>query len=337
MKKFHTWSVLVGVALLIVLVWSIGLDALWRDLTLLGWGLVPLVLIEGVADIFHTFGWRHCLSGVHRQLPFWRIFGIRMAGTSINYLTPTASLGGEVTKGTLLSLHHQGAEAATAVIVGKLSYALAQLIFAVAGSVVILLGVDLPAGVWVAVLGGSSLLGAGIIGFLLVQKHGKLGAVVRWAVDHRIGGKALKSAAENITQVDQALKTFYREQPRDLPLSMAWHTVGLACGIVQSWYFLYLLTGRSSFLLASGVWFLGSWLDLMSFAIPFHIGVLEATRVAVFRILGFQSALGLTFGVSLRIEQIFWAGVGLLIYLGLLAEKRKEDLSPEKLAAEEGP
>jgi hypothetical protein len=158
--------------------------------------------------------------------------------------------------------------------------------------------------------------------------------VVRWAVSRGIGGKPLERAAENITQVDQALKTFYREQPRDLPLSMAWHTVGMACGIVQSWYFLYLVTGRSSFLLAAGIWFLGSWLDLMSFAIPFHIGVLEATRVAVFRILGFQSALGLTFGVSLRIEQIFWAGVGLLIYFGLLAEKRRKETLSARMAGE---
>jgi hypothetical protein len=337
MKSFHTWSILIGVALLVTLVGSIGPEALWRDMALLGWGLVPLVLIEGVADIFHTFGWRHCLSGPHRQLPFWRIFGIRMAGTSINYLTPTASLGGEVTKGTLLSLHHQGAEAATAVIVGKLSYALAQLIFAVAGSVVILLGVDLPVGVWIAVLGGSSLLGAGIIGFFLVQKYGKLGSVVRWAVAHKLGGKALKNAAEGINQVDQALKVFYREQPRDLPLSMLWHIVGLACGIVQSWYFLYLLTGHSSLLMGAGVWFLGSWLDLMSFAVPFHIGVLEATRVAVFRVLGFQSALGLTFGVSLRIEQMFWAGVGLLIYLGLLAEQRRKEVPTPNMTAEGKP
>jgi hypothetical protein len=337
MKKFHTWSILIGVALLGALVWTIGPEALWRDITLLGWGLVPLVLIEGVADIFHTLGWSHCLSGPHRRLSFWRIFGIRMAGTSMNYLTPTASLGGEVTKGTLLSLHHHGAEAATAVIIGKLSYALAQLIFVVAGSVVILYGVDLPVGVWIAVLGGSSVLGAGIIGFLLVQKYGKLGAVIRWAVSRKVGGRALKNAAEGITQVDQSLKVFYREQPRDLPLSMLWHIAGLTCGIVQSWYFLYLLTGQSSLLMGAGVWFLGSWLDLMSFAVPFNIGVLEATRVAVFRVLGFQSALGLTFGVSLRIEQMFWAGVGLLIYLGLLSEQRRKEVPTPNVTAEGKP
>jgi len=98
----------------------------------------------------------------------------------------------------------------------------------------------------------------------------------------------------------------------------------MVCGIVQTWYFLYLLTGSGSPAMAAGIWFLSSWLDLLSFPIPMNIGVLEATRVIVFRILGFQPALGLSYGVSLRLVQIFWAGVGLLIYWALLAERQGE-------------
>jgi hypothetical protein len=142
-------------------------------------------------------------------------------------------------------------------------------------------------------------------------------------VSHRVGGKGMQTAADHMSQVDQALKLFYKEHPRGLALSMFWHTVGMACGIVQSWYFLLLLTDDPSFIMAAGIWFLGSWLDLLSFAVPFNIGVLEGTRVIVFNVLGFHSALGLTFGVALRLEQLFWAGVGLLFYGGLLV-KRKE-------------
>jgi hypothetical protein len=237
-----------------------------------------------------------------------------MAGYSINYLTPTAGLGGEVTKGALLSLNHRGPQAATGVIIGKLSFSLAQLLFVVLGSVIVLWGIDLPDGVWVGMLAASALLGAGIIGFLAVQKYGKLGTVVRWLVVHKVGGKTLEKAANHITNVDDELKLFYKEHPMDLPLSMFWHAVGFSCGIIQSWYFLFLLTDDPSLLLAAGVWFLGAWMDLVSFAIPVNIGVLEATRVIAFKLVGFQSDLGLTYGIALRLEQIFWAGVGLFIY-----------------------
>ena len=96
MKKFHVGSILLGIGLLIFLVWKIGLDALWRDLSLLGWGLVPFVLLEGVVKIFQALGWRYCLSPPHRSLPFFRLVAIHLAGNAINYFTPTATLGGEV-------------------------------------------------------------------------------------------------------------------------------------------------------------------------------------------------------------------------------------------------
>jgi len=325
MKKFHAWSVILGIILLALLIWQIGVDALWQDLKLLGWGLLPLILIEGVADLFHTLGWRHCLSGPHRSLPFFHIVCIRMAGYSINYLTPTAGLGGEVTKGTLLSLNHRGPQAATGVIIGKLSYSLAQLLFVVLGSVIVLWRIDLPVGVWMAMLAASTILGAGILGFLAVQKYGKLGSIVRWLVAHKVGGKTLKKATHHITQVDNDLKLFYKEHPLDLPLSMFWHAVGFSCGIVQSWYFLFILTDDPSLVIAAGIWLLGTWLDLVSFAIPFNIGIFEATRVIAFRLVGFTSALGLTYGVALRLEQIFWAGVGLLIYAVFVLRSSQRD------------
>ena len=320
MKKFHFSAILLGAVLLILLIWKIGVYALWRDLSLLGWGLIPFVLMEGVAHLFHTLGWRYCLSPPHRSLPFIRLLGINLASGSINYFTPTATLGGEVVKGTLLSLHHGGPEAATGVIIGKLSYALSQLLFVVLGSVFILWKIGLPAAGSVPMLVGSTLLGAGIVGFLVVQKHGKLGAVVRWLAAHKVGGETLKKAANQINQVDEALRLFYMEGPGDLLLSIFWHVVGMVCSIVKTWYFLLLLP-EGSFFAAAGIFFLGTWFDLITFAIPLGIGVQEGGRVLAFKLLGFSLAQGLTFGIALRFEQIFWAGVGLFIYPALLPGK----------------
>lgn len=336
MKKFHVGTILLGIALLILLIWKIGLEALWRDLSLLGWRLVPFILMEGVVDIFHTLGWRYCLSPPHRSLSFGRLFGIRLAGSSINYFTPTATLGGEVIKGTLLSFHSRGPEAATGVIIGKLSYSLSQLLFVVLGSILILWKIHLPAARSLAMLAGSTLLGAGIVGFLIVQKHGKLGTVVRWLIAHRVGGETLRKAGYQISQVDEALKLFYKERPGDLPLSMSWHIAGMTWSILKTWYFLSLLTD-GSFLAAAGIWFLGTWFDLLTFPIPLGIGIQEGIRVLAFKALGFSFSWGLTYGIALRLEQIFWGGIGLLVYAALLAGKRERRLFPKKGVTSDDP
>ncbi|MGV8074726.1 MAG: flippase-like domain-containing protein [Syntrophobacteraceae bacterium] len=321
MKKFHTATIILGATLLIFLVLQIGPENLWKELYALGWGLVPLILIEGVADIFHTVGWRHCLTGPHRSLPFFRLFRIRMAGFSINYLTPTGTIGGEVAKGALLSSDHRSAGAVTGVVIGKLAYTFAQLILVSVGSIITLRNVDLPFGVWPALLASSALVGLGIFLFLLVQKYGKLGGLVRLLASRKLGGPILEKAAQHITAVDNELKTFYSERPKDLPIAMAWHILGMSCGIVQSWYFLFLLMDHPSFAVAAGIWFLGSWFDLLTFAVPMGIGVQEAARILIFKVLGYGSVMGLTFGVTLRVEQIFWAACGLLCYSSLITDR----------------
>ena len=133
----------------------------------------------------------------------------------------------------------------------------------------------------------------------------------------------MQKAASLITDVDEKLRGFYARRPTDLVLSMLWHIAGMALGILQSYYFLVVLMGSTSWSLAAGLWFLGTWFSLLSFAAPIDLGVMEATRVIAFVIFGLQSSVGLAYGITLRLEQVFWAGVGLLIYTALVVQMRK--------------
>ncbi len=326
-KKLHLLAIFCGCLLIALLILQIGPGQLWSQLKLLGWALVPLILIEGVADILHTQAWRHCLSDEQRALPFFRILCIRMAGYSISYLTPTAGMGGEVAKGVLLASNSTGSDSATGIIVDNLSYALAQLVFVVGGTLVTLPGARMPRSIWVAMLTATTLLGAGMFIFLAMQRYGKLGAFLRWCVVHRLGGRRMEKLAAHLTGVDEKLRFFYQRRRTDLLLSMFWHIAGMALGILQCYYFLLILAGHASWALASGLWFLGTWFNLLSFALPIDLGIMEATRVLAFLIFGLQSSLGLAYGITLRLEQIFWAGVGLLIYAVLAFEMRKKTIS----------
>jgi len=314
MKILHGCLLVLGVGFLVYLIGCIGMGELWRELRLLGWGLVPLLLSEGLAEFFHTLGWRRCLSGPHRALHLWLLFRIRMAGYAINYLTPTAALGGEATRAGLLSAYGRGTEAVSGVLIDKACFALGHLLFVVLGSVVILSRIQLPSALAVAMVLAGVLLAAGIIAFALLQKNGKLGAVVRWLAAHHVGGGRLRRAAEEITAVDEAFRIFYRDRPRDLALAVAWHLVGFPVGILQTWLFFVLLGHPPSFTVAASVWFLGLWFDLLTFAIPLNLGTLEGSRILTFRAVGYEAVQGMTFGVTMRLAQLVWAVFGLISY-----------------------
>ena len=243
-----------------------------------------------------------------------------MAGDAISYLTPTATLGGEVTKAALLASNHRGPEAISGVLVGKLCFSLAHLLFVAAGSVLILWRIKLPPALWVGMLSSGAFLACGITGFLLVQKYGKLGALLRWLVARKMGGRKLQTAAQDITEVDEALKVFYRERPLGLPLAVCWHLLGDSVGIVQTWLFFSLLHRDPSLVVAAGTWFLGIWFDLLTFAVPLNLGALEGTRIVALKAVGYNALLGMTYGVALRLAQLFWSAFGLVSY-GLLASR----------------
>ena len=321
MKFFNVVLLFLGCALLAALIWTVGPGELWHELASLGWGLIPFAFCEGAAEMIHTLGWRHCLSGNLRSISWFRLYRIRMAGYAINYLTPTASLGGEVTKTTLLAAQSQVSQAASGVLIGKVCFGLAHLLFVVLGVPVVMHTMHLAAPVWIPLLLSAALVATGIIIFLLLQKHGKLGAPTRWLVAKGIGGRTLEKIAANFTALDEELRAFYRERPMDMCLAMCWHLTGYSIGIAQTWFFLHLLHPPTSLAIAAGVWFVGMWFDLLTFAIPLNAGSLEGTRILAFKLIHYGAPLGLAYGVALRLAQMLWAAIGLVLYGELTTHK----------------
>lgn len=333
MKKLNTVLLVLGLAFLAYLVWNVGPARLWQQVSALGWGVIPLILSEGAGNLAHTLGWRNCIDGRHPRVPLFRLFRMAMAGYAINYLTPTACVGGEVSKAALLASTQKGSDAASSVLLDKLSTAFAHLVLAVVGALVLIWSVRLPPALLVSMVVTTGLLICAMAAFLLLQKHGKLGSLCRWLVAHKLGGRPLEQAATHVSEVDDALKHFYREHPTRMVLSIWWHLLGHSAAILQAWLFLWLLKQPAPLATVAGAGFLSLWFDLLTFVIPLNLGTLEGSRIVTFKALGCPALLGMTFGVAVRIAQVFWACFGLVSY-GLFAMRKPG--SPPALARSPG-
>jgi hypothetical protein len=60
------------------------------------------------------------------------------------------------------------------------------------------------------------------------------------------------------------------------------------------------------------------WIDLVTFAVPMNLGVLEGGRLVAFRMAGFGDLPGMSFGLVTRAAQLFWATAGLVSYALLI-------------------
>jgi uncharacterized protein (TIRG00374 family) len=334
MKVFNAILLTLGTALLAGLLWSIGPRELWRELSSLGWGLIPFMMCEGISEMIHTFGWRRCFNGNIRNASWSFMFRVRMAGYAINYLTPSAALGGEITRTTLLASKGRVSQAASGVLIGKVCFGVAHLLFVALGTLLIIHTVRLEKVVWVPLLLSALLVGCGIFIFFLLQMRGKLGAPIRWLAAKGFGGGKLEKAVVNLTTLDEELRAFYREHPKDMCIAVCCHLLGYSVGIAQTWFFFHLLHPPTPLSVAAAIWFLGMWFDLLTFAIPMNAGSLEGSRVLVFKLFRFGAPLGMAYGVALRLAQILWATIGLGFYGQLIA--RKEALPISGSIPEEG-
>lgn len=93
-----------GVVALGVLIWSAGFESILALLSKVGivWFLV-VVVQEIVAHGANTMGLLVCLPRDRASLPFWRTFAVRLAGEGVNSAVPTATIGGELLKISLLT------------------------------------------------------------------------------------------------------------------------------------------------------------------------------------------------------------------------------------------
>src|SRR5262249_48495598 len=91
-----------GLALLLTIVGQVGLAGLVRDLRLIGWGLIVILLVEGLNVLFNTWGWGLAFPAGERTVSSRRLLAARLAGDGVNYLTPSATVGGELLRVRLL-------------------------------------------------------------------------------------------------------------------------------------------------------------------------------------------------------------------------------------------
>ncbi len=74
-------------------------SSVYANLKLVGWGLAVTIVMEALARIANTLGWRVVIEKCPRELTFRNCSPARIAGEAIDYTTPSAQLGGQVRDG----------------------------------------------------------------------------------------------------------------------------------------------------------------------------------------------------------------------------------------------
>ena len=298
-----------------------GIDELVRDLSTMGSGLAVVVLIEGLSVVFNTAGWMLAFPPGERTVGGGRLLGVRLAGDAVNYLTPSATVGGELLRIRLLAGLGPASVTWASVGAAKLGQTAAQISFVCLG-----LALVLPQftrlSPWMGGLLGISV--AVLAGAALVQLVGR-------GIWTTLGGIARRLALARFLpgtwtdpgrQMDLALR---RLGAARVVAVLGCFLAGWAVGAVEIYVILAWVGGPVDWQTALALEIGSVLVDGIFFFVPAKIGTQEGGKVLLFAMLGLDPARGLTVGVVRRIRELTYAGLGLAVLAWLTTRPAAEE------------
>jgi len=302
-----------GLVLLGVTVWQIGLDTLVDDLRILGWGLGAVLLVEALNVLLNTWGWSLAFPAGERTVSGWWLLAARLAGDGVNYLTPSGTVGGEFLRVRLLGPTVPLGVRWASVSVAKLAQVVAQAVFVLLGLALVLPRLT-PVSREVAWIVGA---GAALLVSLALAWLLRRGV---WATLHGVAGRlglGQRVPAGWVATGRELDATLTRLGHGRLVASLACFVAAWAVGAAEIYLILWWLGGPVDWQTALAVETGSVIIDGILFFVPAKVGTQEGGKVLLFAALGLSPARGLTVGVVRRIRELTYAGLGLAA-LGIL-------------------
>jgi uncharacterized membrane protein YbhN (UPF0104 family) len=298
------------------MVWRVGPSSLLDIFHAIGLWLVPYVLLEVIPVVLHSAGWAACFPGQRLPVKLWRLVLVGKAGNAINYLLPTATIGGEVVKVLMLEVAMPREQAMAMVVIDKASSTIARMLYLTLGMLYLTHHLPLPVELQLSLKLTIGLISLGLLGFVAFQRYGLLSQFVCSLERLRLGQKHLQRLRPCLVPLDAQLVTYYTRYPWRFVHSLLLHFTAQTFRVIQTYVLLHFLLGNSApaFTQTIMVTVAVSALDQMFFFVPGHLGTLEGARFLVLTTLGVAHVYGLAFGLIERVEQLVWSGLGLLAY-----------------------
>ncbi len=318
-----------GLSLFAFLVYQFNPKVLWQNLTRVGFNYVFILGIGFLWYFVYTLAWYIFLKYIRANVNLRQAFTIKVAGETVNSLTPLSWGGGDPARIWLLSKIIPFRESAASVVVDRTLNNLALALFMLLGLIISFFQLTLSPAYQ---LGLAFLIGIimAISIFLYLRSHeGLLEFFIDLLKKLRIKKSFSQSTLEHATTIDRHIANFYKGDKRDFFAALGLHFFGRLCGVLEIWlaalFLDHPLGFLDSYLLAS----LAIIVNILFAFIPGALGVMEGAFAGSFALFHLDPAVGASIQVIRRIRILFWGGVG-WIFLIPYRRAYAGEIVPEK-------
>ncbi len=316
MKKFQRltglFSITIGAGFLYWLIRKVGFAEVAQVFDDLGWYIFTVMWVPILWTAFHTLGWYLAVEETGSHVSFWRLVTMKLAGESINTITPVSFMGGDSVRLFMMQKTMPGTLSMASIVLDRTMITAAMVPFLLFGLAIAGHTLDLPL-TWKWAFPTLTVLIAVLLFFFIHHQRKGLfdffsRVLTRLGVKRHLGDEI----QEKLAEVDERISIFYRRHPKRFLMVLSSHLMARLCGVLEIYFIALLLDiplGLTGSLLLASLTIL---VNMVFVFIPGSLGVLEGAYGALFLLMGLDPAYGVGIQLVRRMRTILWVFIGLL-------------------------
>ena len=310
MRRLETIIVVLALAFYVWFLSHFGTRQVLGYVRLAGWGLLLTISLEAVARVANTCGWWVTIGKHGSGLRFRQLFAARIAGEAIDYVTPSAQIGGQFVMAMMVRRNLEMAPGLATVFVASLCEMVGQIGFFALAFLTTIRLMPLTRDFFWSIIGGLALALAFIGVFFFLQRNNPFSFLIRAA--SKFPGIDADEYKGSAAEADQILRDFYSHHRVRLVASCLCYLVAWGMGPVEIYILLRLLHQQASFEMAILVEAVGQLIERVTFMIPGKLVSQEGGKALILAVFGYPAGVGFAVGFLRRIKEMVWVLFGLL-------------------------
>src|SRR5574344_1607647 len=319
-KKYQNGFFIFGVVLLLIMLTQLDFAQVWAGLKRAGYWFAAVIALWGFLYILNTSAWYIIIRSGRKgksEVGFWWLYKITVSGFALNYATPGGLMGGEPYRIMALSPKIGTERASSSVILYAMTHIFSHFWFWFLSVLLylVLRPVNLVMGSLLTVIAVFCLLGLWF--FIKGYKDGIAMRVMK-ILRHFPGAKKwarnfIEKHQEQIDTIDRQIAALHQQNRRTFISAVL---LELSCRFLSCFevFFIFLVLMPSvNYLDCVLILAFTSLFANLLFFIPLQIGGREGGFMMSTTGLGLIASAGIFVGLIVRIRELIWTAVGLLL------------------------
>ncbi|HEY6300684.1 MAG TPA: lysylphosphatidylglycerol synthase domain-containing protein [Candidatus Binatus sp.] len=314
MRRVETIFIVIAIAFYAWFLSHYGPRQVLGYVRMAGWGLALTISLEAIARIANTLGWRVTIEDYPSRLSFVELFGARIGGEAVDYVTPSAQLGGQFVMALEVREKLRMPVGLATVVVASLAEAVGQIVFMSIALAISLRMIPVAANLYWAIVGGFALAVALAGGFFFVQMKRPFSHLWRAVAKFDIAqiNTNENEIRDSAGEADAVLLDFYARNRSRFVASCLCYAVAWSLGPLEIYILLRMLHQSPTFQTALLVESVGLLIERATFLIPGKLVSQEGGKALILGMLGYPPGIGFAVGFLRRIKEMVWVLFGLL-------------------------